>query len=1379
MRHWRAGMFLFAGLVAVASVIPVPAQEIPSNTPKSDVFMQGFYWNSNPGGIWWDSLASLAPRIGSAGFGAVWFPSPVKGQGGGFSMGYDPFDHFDFGEYNQKGSVETRFGSRQELINAINAFHNVGVEVFADAVMGHMNGGDLVPVDCEPFPSYQDSAYVLFTYPNGSGRFPKNASHFYPNQLTCDVNPPYHGPYDQIFKFGEVPAHNQPYVQDSMIAWGQYMKNVLKFDGWRIDAVKHIDPLFVGPWQQAVGGYAVAEYYGSTSEISNWLYWSNQFGGDISMFDFPLRFSLKDMCNNTGGTYDMTYLDGAGLVNAGISGYDVATFVENHDLDRTGWDGSTDNGHAPILTDKDMAYGYIIFSEGRPCVFFRDYFVYGLANTIDRLIWIREKFLYGSTTKRDGLAPYYVGSAATQEEQARDIYVARRNGGNGRPQTFLVMNDHPTEWRGVWVNSSHPNQVFRDYMGVAIDKQAAGDGRVELYAPPRGIAVYVPDTSEHVNHHPYVNFVDDQAAFTITPFSYQVTAGDLDGDSLLYSLSGQPLWLSITPEGLLTGTPGASDTATSSVIVHVADVWGGSTSDTFNVTVRSRPVMDGVYEGTGVWNAALIVADTLAGWDGAEAKEVYVVQDNNYVYFGASVRARQGMNWVFAINTKSGGGTSDSWGRNISYIHPNKPDFVLRGHFQSYAELHTWNGSSWTGVGNPLASTEFGEGIPSDSLEEGWVEARVLKSALGNPPSMQVQFYLTGHLNSHATYDACPDDQNTTAWTGSPTSLRYYGFFGNKQITQANLQFPANGVINGGGSFSVFGRAFALGVTDSTGPGSGLLAWIGYNPASTNPATWTTWVPATFNVDAGQSDEYTAEIGSTLGGGVYYYATRFQYTGGPYLYGGYSSSGGGFWNGSTNISGFLVVQAPPAMPSLSSPSNGALHLPPTTVLSWNPVGGFNSFRVQVSTDSLFATTVFDDSNFTATFRSVGGLTYGTKYFWRVKAKNAYGSSAYTAPWSFTVFVPQTVNIQVNQNWNTISIPLTIEDGQTNHVFPTATSSAYAFDPLGGYVLRDTVTNGSGYWLKFPGSGTVPITGGLRPVDSIAVLSGWNLVGSITGTTAVSAIVQVPDSIIRSVYYTYAAGYAPSDSIEPGKAYWVKTASQGKLVLSTEGAAPAFMAKQNPLQLLDRMNEIHIEDAAGNRQVLYFGSDREAKAVREYFTLPPTPPMGIFDVRFASQRLLETVEEGASAELPLRILSAEWPVTINVVSRTSSPRATLAFSGSETPLQEGTPVRISREMPVSLRLDTAAELPLEFALGQNYPNPFNPTTTIQFDLPVASEVSLKLYDILGREVAILARGIKPAGTHFATVDGTSLGTGVYFYKIEAGGYQSTRKLLLLK
>ncbi|MCK9424433.1 MAG: T9SS type A sorting domain-containing protein [Ignavibacteriaceae bacterium] len=94
-------------------------------------------------------------------------------------------------------------------------------------------------------------------------------------------------------------------------------------------------------------------------------------------------------------------------------------------------------------------------------------------------------------------------------------------------------------------------------------------------------------------------------------------------------------------------------------------------------------------------------------------------------------------------------------------------------------------------------------------------------------------------------------------------------------------------------------------------------------------------------------------------------------------------------------------------------------------------------------------------------------------------------------------------------------------------------------------------------------------------------------------------------------------------------------------------------------------------------------------------------------------------------------------------------------------------------------DTTNILPHEFALSQNYPNPFNPETNISYQLPVTSKVSLKVYDVLGNEVAILVNEEKPAGKYQVKFKGSSFSSGVYFYQLRVGQFVQTMKFVLLK
>jgi len=93
--------------------------------------------------------------------------------------------------------------------------------------------------------------------------------------------------------------------------------------------------------------------------------------------------------------------------------------------------------------------------------------------------------------------------------------------------------------------------------------------------------------------------------------------------------------------------------------------------------------------------------------------------------------------------------------------------------------------------------------------------------------------------------------------------------------------------------------------------------------------------------------------------------------------------------------------------------------------------------------------------------------------------------------------------------------------------------------------------------------------------------------------------------------------------------------------------------------------------------------------------------------------------------------------------------------------------------------TGGEVPARFALKQNYPNPFNPSTTISFTLDRAEQVRLAVFDVLGREVAVLARGMRPAGSYQVSFDASSFSSGVYVYQLRTEAGVFSRKMMLVK
>jgi hypothetical protein len=201
---------------------------------------------------------------------------------------------------------------------------------------------------------------------------------------------------------------------------------------------------------------------------------------------------------------------------------------------------------------------------------------------------------------------------------------------------------------------------------------------------------------------------------------------------------------------------------------------------------------------------------------------------------------------------------------------------------------------------------------------------------------------------------------------------------------------------------------------------------------------------------------------------------------------------------------------------------------------------------------------------------------------------------------------------------------------------------------------------------------------------------------------------------------------------------------------------------------------------------------EQKINLEKYELPPQPPEGAFDIRFSSGRSLEAVADGKSEEFPILISSADYPLTFVWEPQTPSITASLKVGNKEISLSENAFTSVADpQSRIILKLTATSDLPTEYALDQNYPNPFNPNTTIRYQLPADSRVTLKMFNILGQEVKRLIDEIVPAG--YKTIEwdsrnnaGNTVASGVYFYRIDAVSitqparmFGQVKKSLLLK
>jgi hypothetical protein len=238
-------------------------------------------------------------------------------------------------------------------------------------------------------------------------------------------------------------------------------------------------------------------------------------------------------------------------------------------------------------------------------------------------------------------------------------------------------------------------------------------------------------------------------------------------------------------------------------------------------------------------------------------------------------------------------------------------------------------------------------------------------------------------------------------------------------------------------------------------------------------------------------------------------------------------------------------------------------------------------------------------------------------------------------------------------------------------------------------------------------------------------------------------------------------------------------------------SPAAEPKHVPSTNFASLNSITITDNAGRHQTLYLGAEGNVKEALSFYQLPPAAPE--FDARYSSEGMVETyparLDEKAAYEYPINISTEAYPITISW-NTVSTPERKIVLTSADgklgkTVLDGSGRVKISDANVKSVVITLAnVDLPKVYALGQNYPNPFNPTTTFNVDIPRISDVNIKVYDVLGREITTLLSGQQPAGSLQLKWDGRdghglAAPTGIYFVRMAADDFNTTRKIMLMK
>jgi alpha-amylase len=362
--------------------------------------MQAFHWYLPADGSLWGSLSDETRELSDSGFSALWLPPAFKGRSGGFDVGYGPYDLYDLGEFDQRGSVRTKYGTKAEYLKLIAECHDRGMQVYADIVLNHKAGADAYETVKARRVRYDDRrveygdisdiyAWTSFTFPGRKGAyspFTWSSKHFdgvdwdertgesaifkfvKPDSAWEDVVGDEKGNYDYLM-FADI-DFTEPEVLQEMRQWGAWYLRETGIDGFRLDAIKHISFDFFHYWLDAMRQESGRELF-TVGEF--WSYdrgmlelYLQKSSGRMSLFDAPLHLAFYQASRDPG--YDLRTLFDSSLVKD--NPVKAVTLVENHDTQ------PLQSLESPVdFWFKPLAYACILLRrDGYPCVFYPDWF---------------------------------------------------------------------------------------------------------------------------------------------------------------------------------------------------------------------------------------------------------------------------------------------------------------------------------------------------------------------------------------------------------------------------------------------------------------------------------------------------------------------------------------------------------------------------------------------------------------------------------------------------------------------------------------------------------------------------------------------------------------------------------------------------------------------------------------------------------------------------------------------------------------------------------------------------------------------------------------------------------------------------------------------
>ncbi|HIJ80751.1 MAG TPA: alpha-amylase [Desulfuromonadales bacterium] len=489
------------------------------------VMMQYFHWYIPADGSFWDQVSAHAEELAAAGITALWLPPAYKGIGGGSDVGYGVYDMYDLGEFDQKGSVRTKYGTKAQYLAAVETLKQAGIQVYADTVLNHRMGADEAEF-CMATPFSRDnrlnpsgaprqiSSYTNFTFPGRKGLYSDfhwNWQHF--DAVDYDALNP--AERDTVYllegkRFDDDVSQefgNYAYlmgcdidfqdaeVRAEIIRWGKWCLDTTGAAGFRLDAIKHIAAWFFPEWHDALEKHAgkelfmVGEYWANSLPALQW--YIDDVGGRMTVFDVPLHFNFY-AAGWLGRDYDMRRIFDDTLMKTRPT--HAVTFVDNHDSQPL---QALESPVKPWF--KPLAYALILLRrDGYPCIFYPDYYgaeyddngrdgnSYHISMPSHR--FLLDKFLYARKHAAFGEQIDYFDHPSTvgwtrlgDNEHPRALAVIMSNGDNGLK----------------WMNVARKCTRFNDITGhIPEAVMTNGDGWGEFRCPGGKVSVWVEDTEE-------------------------------------------------------------------------------------------------------------------------------------------------------------------------------------------------------------------------------------------------------------------------------------------------------------------------------------------------------------------------------------------------------------------------------------------------------------------------------------------------------------------------------------------------------------------------------------------------------------------------------------------------------------------------------------------------------------------------------------------------------------------------------------------------------------------------------------------------------------------------------------------------------------------